>query len=307
MKVIKNHLFFIGVIVLLAAIYFATRLYNILDHQIFTDEAIYIRWAQIAKNDAAWRFISLTDGKQPSYIWLAMTMMKIFQDPLFAGRMVSVMAGFFTSLGLFFLTRTIFKNNWIGLTASTLYLLYPMGLVYDRLALYESLVGAFIVWCLFFQVMLVRTLRLDVALILGFVMGGAILTKTNAFFSIYLLPFLLVLFDFKGKMVKKRVLKLLALSLISACIAYGFYSIQRLSPFFHIIDEKNAIFVYPISEWLGHPILYLQSNLQGLTDWFITYFTIPLILLAFVSFIFERSILSLSRSTTPPPTPVPSI
>ncbi len=56
--------------------YFSLRLYNLMSLPLFTDEAIYIRWAQIAKNDANWRFISLVDGKQPSFVWLMMIVMR---------------------------------------------------------------------------------------------------------------------------------------------------------------------------------------------------------------------------------------
>lgn len=289
MRILKKHSPFIALSVLVALVFFVTRIFNILALEIFTDEAIYVRWAQIAKNDAAWRFISLTDGKQPSYVWAAIAMLKFFSDPLLAGRMVSVFAGFGTMIGLFFLSRSIFKNKWLAIATSALYVFYPMGLVYDRLALYDSLVGMFIVWSLFFEIMLVRTMRLDVAMVLGFVIGGAILTKTNAFFAIYLLPFLFLLFDYKTKNWKKKALKFIALACLSSVMAYAFYSIQRLSPFFHIIDEKNTIFVYPLREWLMHPLEYLQSNLQGLVDWFITYFTIPLVVLVIFSFLNIKS------------------
>src|SRR5688572_22984012 len=94
-------------------LFFFTRFYNILSLPIFTDEAIYIRWAQIAANDAAWRFISLTDGKQPMYVWIAMILMKLIEDPLLAGRLVSVLAGLGTMIGIFFLTSEIFKNRKI--------------------------------------------------------------------------------------------------------------------------------------------------------------------------------------------------
>src|SRR5256885_11558868 len=92
-------------------LFFFTRFYNLLSLPIFTDEAIYVRWAQIAKNDATWRFISLTDGKQPLYVWIAMVLMKFIHDPLLAGRTVSVIAGFFSMIGLFLLSNEILKNK----------------------------------------------------------------------------------------------------------------------------------------------------------------------------------------------------
>src|SRR3989338_10802838 len=123
---------------LLFILYFATRLYNILDLQMFTDEAIYTRWSQIARYDANWRFISLTDGKQPSFVWADMIVMRFVNDPLLAGRLVSVLAGIVSLVGIYFLASEIFKNKKIGYIAAVIYIIYPFSLVYDRMALYES-------------------------------------------------------------------------------------------------------------------------------------------------------------------------
>lgn len=274
--------------ILILFLYFFTRLYHILDLPIFTDEAIYVRWSQIAEQDAAWRFISLTDGKQPSFVWIAMIIMKFVADSLLSGRLVSVLAGFLTTVGIFFLGREVFKNTRIGLLSSLLYVLYPFSLVYDRMALYDSLVSAFSVWALFLSILLVRRLRLDVSFMLGVVIGGGVLTKSNAFFSIYLLPFTLLLFDWKQKFRGLRLAKWVGLVSFAAIFAYGFYSIQRLSPFFHIIDEKNALFIYPFSEWKEHPFRFFVGNLKGLFDWLLIYLTIPGFLLVFISFFVDK-------------------
>ena len=65
-----------------------TRLTKLTLIPIFTDEAIYLRWAQIALGDPRWRFISLIDGKQPLLIWLFLPFVKYISDPLVAGRIV---------------------------------------------------------------------------------------------------------------------------------------------------------------------------------------------------------------------------
>lgn len=267
-------------LVLLGILFFVIRLWNLLSLPIFTDEAIYIRWAQIAAGDAAWRFISLTDGKQPSYVWFAMVLLKFFDDPLMAGRMVSVFAGFVTMIGMFFLGRELFKNTRIGILCALLYVLYPMAVVYDRMALYDSLVSLFMVWSFYLTVLLVRTLRLDVALILGMVIGGGVLTKTSVFFSMYLLPFSVLLLKFTKKNSKERVLKYIGLCFVACFLGFGIYNLLRLSPFFHIIEEKNAIFVYPFSEWISHPFTFLIGNLSGQFDWLTTYLTLPVFFLA---------------------------
>src|SRR3989344_7406580 len=67
---------------LLSGGFFASRLFNLTIIPIFTDEAIYLRWAQIALTDPRWRFISLIDGKQPLFIWLLLPVLKLMSDPL---------------------------------------------------------------------------------------------------------------------------------------------------------------------------------------------------------------------------------
>lgn len=280
-------LFSFGIIIL----YFFTRLYNILELPIFTDEAIYVRWAQIANNDASWRFISLVDGKQPSFVWVTMILMRLVEDPLLAGRLTSVIAGLFSVIGLFFLGREIFKNSMIGIISAFLYAIYPMALVYDRIALYESLLGAFAVWSLYFVILLVRRLRLDIALILGMVVGGGVLTKSSGFFSIYLLPISLLIFDWKQKKKWKRLLNWVGFAFLVTLLTYAIYSILRLSPFFHIIEEKNALFVYPFKEWILHPFNFLHGNLRGLWDWLWRYMTFAWIILIGLSFVIDRKFL----------------
>ncbi len=290
MNLKNKKLLFFGSAILITVLYFALRLFHLTSLPLFTDEAIYIRWSQIAAQDANWRFISLTDGKQPMYVWIAMLLLKIFNDPLFAGRLVSVIAGFGTVIGLFFLGNELFREKkekifsftqktvTIGLLSSLFYVIYPFGLVYDRMGLYDSLVGMFAVWALYLLVLLVRTLRLDVALLAGLVIGGGVLTKTNAFSSIYSMPLLLLIFGWGGKGLKNRLIKFFLLCLVVVVLSNVIYSVLRLSPFFHIIAQKNALFFYPIGEWIKHPFTYLFSNLSALVNWLMIYFSVPLLL-----------------------------
>ncbi len=288
MGYIKKYFLFIAA-ALIVIVYFITRFYHLLSLPIFTDEAIYVRWAQIAKNDASWRFISLTDGKQPLFIWFMMIMMKFIHDPLLAGRVVSVFTGFFTLIGLFLLTREVFRNRYTAILSSFFYLIFPFALVYNRMALYDSLVATFAVWSIYVAVLLAKKVRLDIAFILSLVIGGSMLTKTNGFFNLYLLPTTLLIFDWKQKKtLSRRFLLWCGFAVLTAAISYLYYSILRLSPFFHIIDEKNTIFVYPVKEWIHHPFTYFISNLRALWDWFITYLTWPVFVVLLVSFIIDK-------------------
>lgn len=275
---VKRSTPFIGLTLIIVGIilaYFATRLVNLTVFPIFTDEAIYIRWSQIGSRDAAWRFISLVDGKQPLYTWIAMGLMRFISDPILAGRLVSVIAGFGSIVGMFFLGREVFKNIRIGMIASLLYLISPFALVYDRMALYDSLVAMFSIWNLYVAILLVRHIRLDIAMIFGITLGLGMLNKSSGFLSLYMLPLTLFLFDWKKPGITRRLGGWFLCVLVAVVISQGMYSILRLSPLFGVIAQKNAIFVYPFTEWLKHPANSFVGNIRGMFDWLITYLTWP--------------------------------
>lgn len=264
--------------VFLLALYALTRLTNLTKLPIFTDEAIYIRWSQIGSQDANWRFISLTDGKQPMFTWILMVILRIIPaDPLYVGRLVSVLAGLGNLAGLWFLSFMLFRSIPVAFVTSLLYILSPFTLMYDRMALYDSLVSTFSIWSLYLSVLLVRSLRLDVALILGMVLGAGMLNKTSGFLSLVLLPVTLLLFEWR-KSSYRRIFSWIGLALVAAFISQGLYSILRLSPFFHLVGQKDAVFVYSLSEWLTHPFRFVEGNLRGLFDWLWRYLTLPVFL-----------------------------
>ena len=266
----------------ISILYVLSRLTNLTALPIFTDEAIYLRWSQIGGNDASWRFISLTDGKQPLFTWFVMALLRVVKDPLEAGRLVSVAAGFVSIWGMYFLGSELFKNKRIGVIASLLYCISPFTLMYDRLALYDAWVATFFIWNGYISVLLARLVRLDIALILGLTIGVGMLNKTSANFSLYLLPVSLLLFNFKGKDVAKRLVKWVGLVLIVAFLSQAVYSILRLSPYFYIIAQKDTTFIYTLSEWLTHPFRFWRGNLHGEFDWMITYLTIPVFVASLV-------------------------
>lgn len=263
--------------------YIATRLVNLTQIPIFTDEAIYIRWSQIGAADANWRFISLTDGKQPFFTWVIMVLLRsLHGDPLFVGRLASVLAGAGSILGIGLLAYELFRRKKIAFVSSLLYLVCPFALVYDRMALYDSMVGMFSIWSLYLAILLVRRLRLDVALLLGMVLGMGMLNKSSGFLSLYLLPATLLLFDWSASKRWKRLLQWVGLALVAGFLSQLLYSVLRLSPLFSMVSQKDAVFIYPIGEWFRHPFLFLEGNLRGLFDWLIGYLTWPIFFAAII-------------------------
>ncbi len=269
----RDLLFIFGLILL----YLLSRLYNLDHFPIFSDEGIYIRWAKVAWQDASWRFISLTDGRQPLQTWGTIAFLKLFpESALYAGRMFSVATGFAAMSGMFALLWYLFnkKTAYIG---TLLYLVTPSFLFYDRLALVDSSVNAGVIWIILFSIILARTIRLDVAIMLGGIFGFSLLSKSSM--KLYLgLSYLSVLFlvikeDHKfvdwfrlsfirdKKLPFIKIMNFSVLFGVGAFISYLIYNVQRLSPFFHYVAEKNKTFVLTGSELLNDPFSLLIANI----------------------------------------------
>lgn len=265
-----------------------TRLTNLTKLPIFTDEAIYIRWSQIGAQDANWRFISLTDGKQPMFTWVTMALLRFApHDPLFAGRLTSVLAGFGSMIGLWFLSYELFKSRKVSAAVVLVYIISPFTLWYDRMAIYDSMVAMFSIWNLYLAVLLVRKPRLDVALIFGMTLGLGMLNKSSGFLSLYLLPLTLFLFDWKAPKLAIRLIKWVGYVIIAALLSQLFYSVLRLSPFFYIVGQKDNVFIFSPREWLAQPFRFFAGNLRGMSDWVRSYMTLPLFVAAFIPLFFR--------------------
>lgn len=251
------------VAVCLIMLFFATRLINLDKFPVFTDEGIYIHWAKVAWHDASWRFISLTDGKQPLQTWGTIPFLKLFPDnALLAGRLFSVATGFFALSGIFTSLFYLFgkRSAFIG---AALYIITPYFLFFDRMALVDSMVNASFIWTFFLLILLVRERSLWVSLTLG--LGGGMFLLAKSSVRIFLMlgvmaPILLLTRNVK-KLVKESV-NFYFLFAISAVIAVVIYNVQRLSPFLHYVDQKNLTFIMSFDEFLKTPFQYFWHNFR---------------------------------------------
>ncbi len=249
------------------SLFIITRIVNIEKFPIFNDEGIYIQWAKTAWHDASWRFISLTDGKQPLQTWGTIPLLKLFpNNALLAGRLFAVVTGFVSLVGIFSLLFYLFnkKTAYIGLL---LYIFTPYFLFYDRLALSDSGVNAAFIWVFFFSILLAKTIRLDIALLFGMIGGIAVLTKSSAQVFIGLafmgpLLFLSLKRPFKKNL--QKAINYYALYLVVIFISFVIYNVQRLSPFLHFVTEKNKVFLLSFSDFIQSPFMVFFHNISTL-------------------------------------------
>jgi len=262
----KKDWLIIGVLI---SVFFLTRLIRLDKFPIFCDEGIYIRWAKVAWHDASWRFISLTDGRQPLQTWGTIPFLKLFpNNALFGGRLFAVTAGFIALIGVFCLLYYLFGKK-TALLGAFFYILTPYFLFYDRMALVDSMVNASFIWILFFSILLANNLRLDLAILFGLLSGMALLAKSSVKLFLGLSIFAPILFFTTKKGVFfKKVINFLALYLVVIFFGLVIYNIQRLSPYLHFVTEKNKTFIVPFDEFFKKPFELLIPNLKKIPEYF---------------------------------------
>jgi 4-amino-4-deoxy-L-arabinose transferase-like glycosyltransferase len=294
---IKNKYFKISLLFSLLFLYFFSRLQNLTSIPVFGDEAIYIRWAQIIQSEETLRFIPQTDGKQPLFMWINAVTLKLIADPLVAARFVSVMAGFAILIFLFlttaiflnysskeknifnFVKTSVINNFYPSLFSSLIYVFIPFSFFFDRLALADTLLSFFGLFSLFFSLLLAKYPRLDLSLILGFVLGLAWLTKSPAIYFIVLSFFTFLLFNLST-------LKYLIFPTVSAILAFLIYNILRLGPQFSQIALRNQDYLWTLSEILIHPLDPLKPHLFDTYYLYQNYLSLPLLIFTLIGLFF---------------------
>lgn len=165
---------------LLIILYFLIRLPNLTLLPIFTDETNYLDWGWREIHAPSHLWYSLYDAKPPLVMWLFGLSQSLISDPLLAGRLVSVLFGLATLLGLYFLGRKYFSLP-TTLLSCLLYLTSPLFHLYDRQALMESALSAVFIWLIYFT---------NQPVVSGLLLGIGLLIKPTAL--LFFAPFLVI-------------------------------------------------------------------------------------------------------------------
>lgn len=298
MKNKKNRLFTVLVVLFVfSCLYFSTRLINLTSIPVFGDEAIYIRWSQIIKSVETLRFIPLTDGKQPLFMWLVVPLFNLITDPLIAARTISILSGWGIMLGLFIVTPIFFnyskesknpldfvlfaiKDNYLlGTISSLIYIFLPFSFFFDRMAVPDNLLSFFGIWSLIFTLLLSKFKRLDLTMILGVILGLAWLTKSPAVYFIFLSFITFIILNFKSTIYN---LRSTVFPIISLIISFVIYNMLRLGPQFQMIATRNKDYLWSFSEILKHPFDPFLPHIFDVFHIYTSYISIPVLLVAVI-------------------------
>ena len=296
---IKNKTLLFWILSLLSIVfYFFSRLQNLTIIPVFGDEAIYLRWSQIIKSVETLRFIPLTDGKQPLFMWVTVLFFKIVSDPLIAGRLVSVFSGFFTLIFIYlilligqnysssqtdfkkFLVESFKKYQISSFLGVFIYLTSTYFFFFDRLAVPDNLLSSLLTVSLFLLLLILKFPRFDLAILLGISLGISWLTKSPAVYFITISLFFLI---------SKFKIKYLFYFFTVLIFSFTIYNILRLGPQFHQINLRNQDYIWSLSEIIKHPFDPLLPHVSDIKTLLSTYFN-PLFLIIFVSLLIKKII-----------------
>lgn len=113
-----------------------TRIFTLSAFPIFNDEAIYLRYSQQIHGDFEKnKFISMngefTDWKPPLQYWMAAPFVGLGDDPLIAGRIVSLITSIIGFFGFYLFSKALFTERE-GVLTALLYVLCPPVLFHNN-------------------------------------------------------------------------------------------------------------------------------------------------------------------------------
>lgn len=275
----------LGIILIFSTV--LIRLINLKSLPIFADEAIYVRWSQIMLAEPNLRFLPLSDGKQPLFMWITIPFLKLFSDPLFAGRFVSVLSSAVSVFGIMALSFVLFKSKKASLFSGFLYMISPFSFFFDRLSVVDSMLSAIGVIFLLTLSLAIQYMRWDFALISGMTLGAMFLTKSPALFFLLLIPSSALL-SLK-KIFKKPLYFSLPYTLFLfgtvATLAIAISQLLRLGPNYRQLASRSLDYVFPVSHILTSPKDPFLFYLDRAIEWIVMMGPWPLLLLAFLGVI----------------------
>ncbi len=254
------------------------RAFNLLSLPLFLDEATYLSWALDIwdqRTRAALMIPILDDGKQPLFMWLAGGASYLVSDPLLAGRMVSVLAGVVSAVGIYV------AGSWLGgrragVIAGVLYALVPFNLFYDRMALVEALLNAAGIWAFVFSLVVASRASTARSAILGGIglglaLGVALWTKMPALFMLPF-PMLCALL-----LVRRERLALSMRGFAVAAVVFGaLAALLFLLPEAENLWDKAGSFSDSPASLLSFPLERWRDNGLRYWGWIVAYLPAPL-------------------------------
>lgn len=276
--------------VVLIGLYLASHLYALTELPVFADEAIYIRWSQLIIDEPVrYAFFPFNDGKTPLYIWSMVPALSFFEDPLFAGRMVSVLVGV-AQLVVLWRILTLLKVRTISKIVAGLWvILLPFWFFHHRMALIDAMLTLWLSIVSLSQLQLLSAIRakskqmiLMQSAVLALAVWLALFTKIPAVLALPSVALGLGLARTKDELRQFCI----SLVLAGAAALLGFVALSA-HPAFPQLFSRGSDFLYPVSEVLSGAWKITLAQIPVYLGYFISYAG-PLVLFFAVAGLFSQ-------------------
>lgn len=244
-------------LLILFIVYFFIHITNLTLLPIFNDEAIYLDWAWAHTHMPGHLYDSLLDAKQPLLIWVFGIFERFFPDPLFAGRLVSVLIGFITMIGVYSLSKKIVDKKAAAI-AAFLYTIIPIFIFYNRQALMEPAIACIGIWACIVLINLIRSPSIKDSILLGFVLGVGFFIKSSSLLFIVATICVLTLFI----LIKKNTM-LFRASFIAFVTFFFVDFLLFINPLFWETFSSNNRYSFSLVEIVSFPLQVWGRNILG--------------------------------------------
>jgi hypothetical protein len=247
------------VICCLFIVYTISRCVFLTSYPIFNDEGIYLRYGQASIRHQLWLYSLVHSGKQPLMYWLYGLMNMVVPDVVFAGRLVSVIIGGFSLLGMYIL-GSLYGSRKTGIIASLIYIGAPLFVFFDRIALVDTAITSIFIWMLVCIRVMVKKRRFIYALCIGILFGIGLWIKSTVILFIGVLVMLMLYAIKKYSIPILRAVMILLVVLITTGVLFvPLYMQEEFTRAMTMVSE----YTYPLSDVLHIPIRrYASFSMQ---------------------------------------------
>ena len=253
----------------------------------FIDESAYASWALRVHDNVNDRFVALAYGKLPLLSWLGAGFVFAGFEPLDAVRLVSIFAGLAT-ITISALLAGRLGGRQSAYAAAALYALLPLAFVHDVIGVMEPLVAALLAVSLYLQLRLAERPQVLTGMLLGLSMGAALLTKETGLFAVVLFPASLLVFDWHGDRLARRLLSWVGCAVTALALTGIVYLVLTLSEFWDDYPKarESLGIVRSFGDGLAHPLRWIQQTWPTYRPELAGYVTVPIALAVLVGVIF---------------------
>lgn len=253
---------------LFLALYFLSRLASLSALPIFLDEAVHLQWAERLYSEGR---ILRPIGAGRLLAVIAYGLALPFEDRLFAARLLAVVAGAFTLTGVVLMAHRLF-GALAARVAGFLYLVSPFALTYDRLALSDGFLSAFVTGLVLTTLAIVdRPASWSPRIRFGVLLALAVVSKVSALLFFLALPLGVLALSGERRAALASMVKGALMGAIGAAPMLWFFAANSGEiAAQHVADPSTAGTI-------------LMATLRDMSGWALSYFTVPVLLFAALS------------------------